>query len=99
MRRNEARPTFEHDERARDEGKVLGHRKREIEEDLVQIARDRSELAPLRRHRTVLRRPPAAAPPPAAAETLARLGGRGEAPLLKHAPQRRQQRLPVHVRR
>ena len=43
--------------------------------------------------------PPAAAPPPAAAETLARLGGRGEAPLLKHAPQRRQQRLPVHVRR
>ena len=44
---------LEDDERARDEREVLGHGEGELEEDLVELARDRRELRALRLDRAV----------------------------------------------
>ena len=80
------RDALQDDERARDQRKVLGHRERKIEEDLVELARDRAELrAPLRHRGAVALR--------------GDLGGDGELPLLEDLRERRQQRGAVDVGR
>mmetsp|Transcript_40096 Transcript_40096/g.84092 ORF Transcript_40096/g.84092 Transcript_40096/m.84092 type:complete len:397 (-) Transcript_40096:598-1788(-) len=100
------RDALEHDERARDQRKVLGHRKREIEKDLVELARDGAELRAARRH--VCARLAAAFRRNAAARDATRRAHRacacevllcGELALVENVRQRRQQLGPVDVAR
>ena len=96
---------LKYDEGARDERKVFWHSERELEEDLIELARDGGEL------RTALRGPlPDGGPltdcchlsaPPLATTpceaTLRELGRCGDPPLLEDGAERRHERAHVNI--